>query len=134
MRIGYHYTTKENWEKIQKEGLKKRKIENVSVSSLMGDSVYGIWIWEKDFSGRFHIGNILGAAARGGSLKVVKLKVKYSILDLLYKGMQKVAIKPEGELGKLCLYEDETAFILQNDIPPEKIELIGEYNLDEVFI
>jgi len=149
MRVGYHYTTLKNWEKIEKEGLipyLPEEHDNLYIRtdhwSLRihfgenGELPKMIWIWEKKQSSLSHLGNILFQAASKNETKIVLLEVQFKKSDIMIskfkhkKGAQN--IYHDGQIGNFIYHEQEEALLLKNVIPPERVILLKYYDLEEL--
>lgn len=128
--IGYHYTTQQNWEKIQKHGLRPYEITNHEIGAIIGRSLWGVWVYRRRPLNTNHIGNVLRIVAIHKSTKVVLLEVTYNQEDCLRWKGQKLHILHDGTLGNLAYHRDFPATILANTISPENIKCLGEYDFE----
>jgi len=128
--IGYHYTSEENWKKIQKEGLLPRKIDRPEWLYLLGvTSVTGVWVWQNKLEGLSHAGTVIYQMATKATTRVVMLKVEYNVDDVFKIHDKEVNLKHKGEIQKLIYHYDEEAFVVKQIIPPENIELLQVFDL-----
>lgn len=128
--IGYHYTAKKLWRQIEKQGLKPYQIRHPELRRYFRFGVKGIWIWNEKLSGIGEVGSILWQVTTKDDHRVVKLKVEYEERDVLKKRGRWVELYHNGHIG-VWNYHDgtQTSHIIISPIPPERIELVKEYNL-----
>jgi len=138
IKIGYHYTSIENWAKIKREGLQPYTIDRISLNSyLKNPPVQGIWTWLHKQTGLPHIGSILFQMGTKATMQVVLLTYKYDLNDLLYSDLPEyegdlITLPHDGFIGNLKYHnrkKQETAVILLKPIPPENIDLLDTYNI-----
>ena len=129
LKKGYHYTSKENWEKIQKDGgMEKYVTKKDYLDQYFPNGINGIWLWEGSPEGKSHAGNIMYQVGTKGSPEIVKLEVEYNPYDVAhYKGM-KLELSHAGRIEKWEYHHADAAVIVKSDIPLQHIRLIGEYN------
>lgn len=127
---GYHYTSKENWEKIQKDGkMKPQKVEDESVTRYFPSGVNGVWLWDHNPKGESHAGTILGVVGRRGTTEVVKLEVDYKQEDKLTYGIQQIKLDHIGNIGNWQYHRGgDSAVIIKKEIPVQNIRQVGYYN------
>jgi hypothetical protein len=133
IKIGYHYTSLSNWEKILKKGyMIPYHIENDGILTAFPDGVNGIWLWENNPKGLSHAGNIFLQASRKAETQVVKLRVYYREENRLTYGEGKSRVKftQTSSIGNLVCPK-ENALIYTEPIPVGDIELMGVYDLVE---
>lgn len=129
MKKGYHYTSKENWEKIQRDGgMKKYLIRRDVMDRFFPEGVNGVWLWPKDPKGVSHAGNILYQVSSKGSPEIVKLEVSYNPSDLVRHQGQQIQITHTANVGKLIYHNGERGLIITEDIPLQNIRIVGSYN------
>lgn len=129
MKIGYHYTSKENWESIRKDmKMKKYHIDRDVLREYFPKGVEGVWLWEKDPKGESHAGNIMYQVGKKGSPEIVKLKIKYDPKDVIsYKG-SKMRFIHEGHVENWKYHYNDAAVMVKTDIPLQNIKVMGMYN------
>lgn len=132
--IGYHYTSLENWQKIQKEGLRPYIIHKPYLFQHIGsEKTEGVWVWIDQLEGLSHIGSILYQNATKNTLQVVYLKVVYDDDDCLSptgKPTKLITLPHTGWIGKLDYHNgSEVAVIVTKTILPGQIKLLQTYNL-----
>lgn len=128
--IGYHYTTKTNWEKIKKEGLKRYLINKRELTEFYPDGIKGIWCWKNKLTGDSHIGSILWQVANKKETTIVKLKIKYKNKDIL--NLYTYNLYHSGMIGDWVYHNNESACILNKDVHLNDIELVKEYDLKKL--
>lgn len=127
--IGYHYTTKSNWEKIKIQGLIPYEVHKDELKKYFPRGVKAIWVWRKSFRGLGHTGSIIFQAQKGDT-SIVKLKVEYDFADILRSGHRIVEIQHWGNVGNLLYHTgNEKAYLITEKILPEKIKLVKEFDL-----
>ena len=134
MRIGYHYTSQQCWEKIQIDGLHPYSISKQNlVPYIRNDTIHGIWIWQNRMYGLSHIGSIIYQNATKNTLEVVFLEVQYDIDDCLSpigQPNELITVPHFGTIEKLEYHGGaDTAVIVTVSIPPMNINLLKTYNL-----
>lgn len=136
-KIGWHYTSWNNWEKIKRQGLKRYYINKPLYQSTMRDlghkdNVDGIWLWPHRLKGLAHTGSVYFQASTKDCPMVALLRVKYRPSDVLL-GCDIVTIRHNGEMGKLVYHNRVPALILFQNIPASQIKLVGRYDLRKQF-
>lgn len=133
--IGYHYTTREHWEEIKKEGLKPTLVKNVEIynaipNKIRPQQIFGIWVWKNKQDGLSHFGNLIRVALVHGSTNVTVISVEYKKEDLYTTAYhQGLNISHHGEIQNLEYHKDELADVLCNTIPMSQIRLQKHYDL-----
>lgn len=129
LKKGYHYTSKANWEKIQKDGgMKKYLTKKEELDYYFPEGLDGVWLWRNNPEGASHAGNIMFQVGTKGSPEIVKLEVEYNPYDVAnYKGSD-IDLSHVGTLSNWKYHDGDSAVIVRNDIPIQQIRLIGEYN------
>lgn len=129
MKIGYHYTSKKNWENIQKEGgMKKYLIKKDEMLQYFPQGVEGVWLWKENPTGASHAGNILYQVSRKGTPEIVKLEVQYDPKKLVRYMGKGVDIYHQGHVDNWEYHKGERGLIVQENIPLQSIRVIGHYN------
>lgn len=127
--IGYHYTSFENWQRIRHEGLRPYVLRKDIVS----DGVPGIWLFLNQQYDESHAGCIFFQIKTKRTFHVVELQVNYRQSWCRRNGWNDFEILHEGMItddrGGLIGYyhKDARATIAWQPIPPECIQLVGEY-------
>jgi hypothetical protein len=129
--IGYHYTSLENYRHIRSEGLRPYTIEKPDLATL--GPLFGVWVWSRPLVGDEHVGSILWQTMTKNTTQVVQLSVEYDSGSLLFRDGQPVEIQHDGKLGSWVYHERTPAIIITEIIPPEKINKVGEYDLNVLF-
>lgn len=132
MNLGWHYTSKKNWEVIQVTGLRPYYINKPELDIWYDHPVKGIWVWMSPLKGLSHVGSIFWQVSTKKTLEVVELEVQYKENDLLrhedFPG-GKVVLHHKGNMGDYIYHDHEKSTILVNKIKPRRIKLIAEYDL-----
>ena len=126
---GYHYTSIENYKRIQEVGLIPYQISKPDLQPFFPSGICGVWIWASDLTRETQVGSILWQLMTKASTTVVKLRVKYESEDLLRRFGSLVEVDHDGRLGSWIYHQRETAIIVTRTIPPENITLIKTYDL-----
>lgn len=148
--IGYHYTTKENWEKIQVEGLIPQVVTSPGLlQGLEQDwgsklpEIRGIWTWERPQVGIQGMGHVMLIHDRHKSENIVELSFEYDLDKDTYVP-KKVPEYPRRylqiwhdgtlEIGKYKgpYHKNEPVRLVTEPIAPERITLIQQYDFAEV--
>lgn len=135
--IGYHYTTLEHWEAIQKVGLKPSLVQKLEIEEELRRAkgptqLFGVWIWKDEQKGLAHLGSVMRVLAVHNSPQVVVLAVNFNDEDIVRIGYKRLIIPHDGEIGNFHYHTHEEAFLLKDTIPPERITLVRSYNLLEL--
>lgn len=131
---GYHYTSYSNWLKIQNEGLIPYNIKKSELQYYF-DDFEGIWVWPKQLKGLAHIGSVLWQISQKADTKIVQMKFSYSKKDLLRYMTKEIKLSHSGFFGNWQYHTGkEKAVIVLHRIPPEKITLVGIYDLEKMKI
>ena len=133
--IGWHYTSYENWLKIQTEGLRPYPISKPDLARFYPDAtVMGIWAWIDRPVGLAHAGNCVYQMATKGVSKVVMLKVRYDKKDTVGPGGFHLLFHHDGHIEQLVYHDgSQTAYVVGVPIPPEDIELVEVFDLVTAF-
>ncbi len=134
--IGYHYTSKANYKKIKKHGIKKYDIDKNELDYYFPGGIIGIWVWKQELRGKSELGALLHHLATKKTTKLVKLKIHYLEEDKLeWSPTTTVEIRHEGYIGDWHYHtgkDDEKAVILTKNVHPENIVLVKEYDILEL--
>ena len=129
MKKGYHYTSKKNWEQIQKDGgMKKYITKKEELDRYFPDGINGIWLWKDNPEGKSHAGNIMFQVGTKSDPDIVKLEVEYNPYDVANYHGSNIDIRHHGKVSNWSYHNNEQAVIVKSDIPLQQIRLIGEYN------
>lgn len=133
--IGYHFTSLDNWHKIQRQGLRPHMIDKPELKPFFPEPVDGIWIWREGLSPRNEMESVLFQCAEKATSQVVLLKVLYHYWDQLFYWdedgkCKRIVLTHEGVFGNYEFHIDgPEAVILKAPVLPENIELVREYDL-----
>jgi hypothetical protein len=124
MKIGYHYTSLENWEIIKKNGIRPYLIDKEEWHHIFPGGVIGVWIWEDELVGSSHVGNILYQVYSKGSPKIAKIKIKYDEDSIL-----PISVSHNGNVGAWSYHHGEKSIISVSGVKPENLSLIKIYDI-----
>lgn len=127
--IGYHYTSKEHWEEIKKEGLKPSLIRHIELQDMFRKQIFGIWVWSKKQDIVSHFGNLIRVLSVHNSSNITLLSVQYEEKDVLKFGKRIIVPTHIGEIGSFIYHKDEPAHILTDTVPMSRIQLVKHYDL-----
>lgn len=130
---GWHYTSYENWLKIKKTGLIPYHIPYDKFGGYFPDGVAGIWTWYEELTGKSEVGTIIWQVATKQCERVVKLKYEFDADELLEYNGGEFRLPHTGEIGNYVYHKDELARIIIKTIPPERIELVQVFKMEEAW-
>ncbi|MFW5962640.1 MAG: hypothetical protein ACOCQR_03390 [bacterium] len=143
MLIGYHYTTKNAWEEIQKEGLKgyrKHNIEPRECSTFFKKRKIkpkGVWLWFSDpgEDNEDELGIVIARMCTKNTLQIVKLEVSYELKETYKFGedISYVTVDHRGENGNWLYHKNREAIFIIGSIPPNRIKKVKEFNLYDMY-
>jgi hypothetical protein len=141
----WHYTPRRNWLKIREEGLIPLLIDHPDIVGLGLGPVFGTWVWLEPQEGRAHLGNLIFQLSSKGLPCVVKLEVDWQPDDAwTNQHGDGLRLRHEGTLGPpvrgrtemttrrgvpFWYHTSEPSLILGCRIPPERIHLVGSYDM-----
>ena len=129
--IGYHYTTKSNWEKIKTYGIVPYLISKPELEEYFPGGVNAVWVWTNNLRGLAHSGSIIWQSQKGEAV-IVKLRIKYRKEDVLSYGEATIKLYHDGTIGDLKYHDEAESCLVTKIIPPKDIKLVGEYDLIEL--
>jgi len=150
--IGYHYTSQDHWTQIQQEGLVPYRINATALLHILHlPHIDGIWVWKRRLAQRAHIGSLLYHTFQKYSTRIVLLQVTYKPKEMLQTSTMRQPLSislcvdndtrdvfycyhdlPQKNRPHVGLWHDkEPGVIISASIPPERITLIGDYDLRE---
>lgn len=133
--IGYHYTSYDNWRRIQSEGI----MPYVLRRDIVHDGVPGIWIFKDMQQGTSHAGCILFQINSKRTFHVVELEVEYRQEWTVREGWEDCDVLHEGRVlddkGWLIghYHKSARAVIVWKPIRPELIRMIGDYQFKDAW-
>lgn len=127
--IGYHYTSKENALKIQKEGFKPLLILKEELMEYFPKGVMGTWLWQNKLTPEEHLHTVLFQYCTRKSPDIVLFEVQFDGRDALYYGEQRVELSHVPILIDYRLDTSPKSVICTKPIPPEDVRLIKEFDL-----
>lgn len=133
--VGYHYTSFEHWEKIQKEGLVPQVVKNLDIYKQIrrniNKDIFGTWVWEKKHRGKAHVGNILRVVAMHDTMHVVLLRLRFLDGDIFRVGKDRAHLFHDGYIGNFAYHNinKHSAWLIKSRVPPDDIKLVGNYNM-----
>jgi hypothetical protein len=126
---GYHYTSKTNWEGIQKSGgMTPYLIQKPEAEGYFPKGINGIWLWKEDPKGASHAGNIMYQVAKKGNPEIVKLEIEYSPDQLVRFGEKGVQFQHSGNVEKWEYHKSDIGVIHEKSILLQNIRVVGNYN------
>lgn len=134
-KVGYHYTSYDNWLQIRHLGLIPYSLYRLRPSY----EVDGVWLWPSRLLGDAHVGAIVFHLAEKRTIKIVLLKVLYDTCDIwkprgiLRKGLDVFTLH-NGFIGDWQYHFDEEGIVVTGWIPPEDIKLEKVYDLEELLV
>jgi hypothetical protein len=120
--IGYHYTSWENWERIQREGLIPYTL--TTPPEVAGERA--VWVFAEPFYGEADQWQATYTMTRHRTLKAVRLRVRYPRKDEL-----DYHIRHQGTVGGWAFHRDAPARLVGRRIPPCSITLDRVYELTQ---
>ena len=137
---GYHYTSWENWLRIQDEGLKPYPIKNPAIQNIMPveeRDTRGIFVfkkWKKQSVA--HYGQLMWAMMHRHALNIVLLSMEYERRECYHWGSPMGTPYTFTHGGHLATsygepwhyHVEEPAELLLYPIPPERITLEAVYD------
>ena len=127
--IGYHFTSKRNWNLIQEEGMLPYMINKPELDKYFPKGVRGIWFWREKPAGRNEMGSILYQMSTKQSHEIVQMQFELKDNRLLKHNDHVIHLFHDGNVGDYVYHNAEPAMIYKDHIPPEDIKLVKEYNL-----
>lgn len=124
MRVGYHYTSLENWKKIKREGLLPSTIEPIGLPGVFK----GTWLWRRKPRGLFQAGVVLRQIELKGTKKIVELYVRYNENDILSFEGKRVVFHNSLVIGSMD-FGEMSSVIVTSPIPNWEILLIKKYDI-----
>lgn len=131
--FGYHFTTSENWQKIQRWGLITSLIDDAKIRELSG-SQDGIWIYNEPLEDDELLGCLIWLMGQKRTDTICELKIEFQTEDRL----QPIDAAPgdclrliyHGQVGSGTPLQADWNYvkskpitILRYSIPPEQVEL-----------
>ncbi len=136
--IGYHYTTYEAYLKIKEAGLEPRPLIKDEWDTELKNLVRNgcIWVYVESLIDRELIGQLMYVAVNHRSHHLVCLEVEYWEQESVYI-QTTLALEPEDklylthDLGGIGVFNHTKApyDLILSRISPERIHLVGEWNL-----
>lgn len=132
--VGYHFTSKSNWDTIKYEGLQCYNIseeKRINLRQKGVDCEKGIWLWERKLDARETLGCCIYQFERKGDLEIVELEINFKYIDtnILFFNNKYISIKHNYYECKNNLHDDTPAVLAIKNIKPEEIKLVRVYNL-----
>ena len=130
LKIGYHYTTWKNWQKIQKQGLRAKKVDQNSIKELLGlPDLKGVWLWPNLLKGKDHLVQLLVRLGQRNDADLVLLKVLYTTQDEVIGMHGERVLVTGGSNIKKFKGNDQKMVLICCDIYPKYINLVKRYDL-----
>ena len=129
--IGYHYTSENNWNVIQKEGLKPYRVESlVKVSGPFKVPDTGIWLYAERQRGLSHLGCILWQAVTKKTENIVLLEVTHNKNQVLnHSELGTVEIEHDLDWKGFMFHEKTPVHIVLDTVHPKNIKVVGRYDI-----
>lgn len=136
-KVGWHYTSLQNWNEIQRDGLLPYPVDKPEFRRLWHFVPNGIWVWEYPLSPESELGTVIYQLSYRAQTQIVKLEVTYDTEDILYyEGngyRQKVKLTHTGNAEKWQFHTDDPeAVIVTKKIPISDISLVKIFDLMDV--
>lgn len=130
---GWHYTSYRNWMSIQKQGFQAYPISKPGLDKYFPDTnIRGVWAWGRRPSGKSELGNLLFQTSIRQSYHIVLLEFDYDPKDLLHFKGSLVEMVHDGFIGSWLYHEDEPAYVVLKNIPPQNVRLVKHFNLMDI--
>lgn len=131
--IGYHYTSADNWNKIQRDGfLTPYPMKQPDLLTAFPNGVNAVWLWVNNPQGVSHAGNILYQVSRRATPRIVKLAVEYSPDQVLRGPMgERIQLSHHGHIDEWVYHDKDSSVLIRNPIPVSRIRLLKAYNIVE---
>lgn len=134
MKIAYHYTSWQNWEKIQNQGLVPYLVDKPEIRARSGRAdLYGIFLYPERLHGLTHCGSVLFQAATKATSEVALIKVEYDPRDTFLDNGNSFELRHNGQIGELKYHDDVPLVLTFKSIPPERVQLVAKYDLAKAF-
>ena len=140
--IGYHYTSYKNWLDIRENGLQPYPITKKEFRQYHQDNpetVNAVWLWERKFRGRPHIGAILYQFSTKNDTKIVWLECEWFYIEQLFIKDKDgefcpVELGHDGMIGNAKYHnvDHHKSRLITKPIPPQRIKLLKTYDLQEL--
>jgi hypothetical protein len=131
--LGYHYTTYDNWRRIQQHGLRPYSLTNLIAHR--PEASKGIWLWKRKPLAKNHLGNIMRCVACHNDTRVVLLEVSFSSEDVMRYGRTLMPslfdadLNHDGSIDNFHYHHNFPAIVLKHTVPPEQVKLLGDYDM-----
>jgi hypothetical protein len=130
---GYHYTSWQNWQRIQEEGLKPYPIRNPAICPLFPEGTAGIFTWLQRAEGLTHHGQIMWIMMHHHTTRVVYLSYDFERFETFPGDGRWWEIKHNGKLESSygepwVFHRDEPAVLIKVPILPERITVEAVYD------
>lgn len=129
---GYHYTSLNNWQQIEQEGLLPSPFDYAQILATSPETE-GSWLFRYQQDGPALFGQLIDLFARQEqSWDYVELEVDFSIKDCL-KALHEedtLSLTHDGACGPWVYHEDEPIIIVSKPIPACQIKLLRTFDLE----
>lgn len=136
---GYHYTSLENWESIQKGGfIVPQPIKHPNLAKLVElDSFDGFWVYKSQQQGLSLRGLIQWNILYKFTRNVLELEIKYIEEECIKNGYilnlyHTLSNRCQGETEDFFFHKDEPATIITQEINLSRIKVIRIFNYESV--
>jgi hypothetical protein len=140
--VGYHYTTLEAWQNIQKVGLLPHILDGAQTQVIRDwtglKKPKGIWLWQKRLRGSSHVGTLLHRAidhAKGELPIIALLRIELTPDMIQCWGSKNSDIRVgtnvthTGTFNDWKYHTEEDVWIVKNKIEPKSITLVKTYDI-----
>lgn len=129
MNTAYHYTTWRNWLDIQRDGITPYLLNKPCFRY----DTRGIWMYPRRLQGDEHVGSVLWQVCMKREMHVVLLKCRYDPRMMIGRP-ESWNVTHSGTLGEWQFHHDTPCVVVTEAIPPEDIELVGDYDLHDKLV
>jgi hypothetical protein len=136
--VGYHYCPASAWRAIKQEGMRPYSLASGAVEgkdellAMLGDML-AVYLWAQPFSGATHVGNLVARCLVHRTWHMTLLRARFPLRDLIntpqilaHTGTFSSAKEPDP----WTYHTNEPFLLVSRTIPPESIELVGDFNLE----
>lgn len=132
MATGYHYTSADNWARIQVEGLRRYPLNKPEMADFFTE---GVLVWPEPHGLESEIGSVLWQANTKHVHDVVLLEVTYFEYDLAvpvrgrWRPGDSLDLTHNGTYADGCYFHQDLSFVVLRSISPERIRLLACFHV-----
>ena len=141
--IGWHYTSVERWKIIQREGLVPQPVRTPpEVVATYDGPLFGVWVWEREQTGRALWGETIWMMMRHATERVVALRIEYTEDEVARDATGRRVIMRHDGIGNrgagvehhppVRWHDGEPALLIGATIPPERVTLVSLFEIQRV--